>query len=151
VRKAIRLLVPWFLIIGLIAPAQKPTAAFTLAIQAKQPAVEAGKPLVIVVTRKNVTKQVLDDTRTTNPMEYLTFHVSRDGMPVEETEVLKKMQGSSSGHAAVTVSSPYFASLKPGKSSRDMVEISFYYECPNREHTRSWHHRPCCAEYPIEA
>jgi hypothetical protein len=115
---------------SVLGKGQNPSPEFTLAIQAERQSVEVGQTVVINVTRQNITDQTIDDNRTTNPMEYLTFRVSRDGVPVAETAELQKMHGRglAPGEVQTIVTSPYFAKLKPGESSHDTVEVSHYYD-----------------------
>jgi hypothetical protein len=114
-----------------LGQAQKPSPEFTLAIQAEQSSVKAGQLVVVIVSHMNITGHVINDGRTSNPMEYLTFRISRDGIPVDETAVLKQMHGIGLGPGEVYLTgmtSPSAARLKPGKSSQDTVEVSSYYD-----------------------
>lgn len=133
-RTSIRLLLLLCLLLIFFEPAlgqiQGPSPEFVLTIQAERQSVEAGQPVIISVSRRNVTGHIIENNRTTNPMEYLTFRVTCGGEPVNGTAELLKMRGIGlrAGEVHTLVTSPYFAKLKPGESSHDTVEISYYYD-----------------------
>jgi hypothetical protein len=108
-------------------------ASFTLSIHAQQDAVKAGSPVMVDVVRTNVSNRVINDSRTFNPGEYYTFYVTRGGGPAGETRELRDIKES---RAAVqdptsprrSVTSWRLGSLKPGKTSRDVVPVSSFYD-----------------------
>ena len=109
---------------------QKPAPEFTLAIDVERPSVKAGQSIVINLYRKNKTEHTINDNRTTNPMEYLNFRITRDGAPVDETAMLRKIRGTDlrpdEEHTAV--SSAYFGKLKPGESAHETITVSDYFD-----------------------
>jgi len=114
--------------ISALGQTPKPKPEFTLFVESNSSIVEAGQPVVVVVSRKNITEKTIEDGRTTNPMEYITFEILRDGIPVDEKEVLQRMLGKIPGEERTLVSSSFVSNLKPGESSHDTAELSFYYD-----------------------
>jgi hypothetical protein len=79
----------------------------------------------------NITGHVIIDSRTGDPIEFLTFQISRDGIPVDETTRFKKMHGIGLAPGEVFLSGmggPSVVKLKPGESCNSIVNVSNYYD-----------------------
>jgi hypothetical protein len=96
--------------------------------------VKAGSAVEVECTMTNSSNEVLHPFRTTNPGEYYTFNVQRDGVPAAETETLKHMKKLGQARPEKENSPmPYttsflFTSLAAHESMKDTVPVSQYYD-----------------------
>jgi len=111
-------------------------AAASISIRPLASPVKAGSPVMIQVTMINTSDYPFHPFRTTNPGEYYTFDVRRDGTPAVETVNLKRLKKPGQSRPEINdnpVPMPYttsllFTTIPPHQSLQETVTVSEYYD-----------------------
>jgi hypothetical protein len=132
--ESLRMSVLRVLILLLATTASARTPA-SLTIRMQEIIVRSGSTVMVVVTETNNTDRVILGSRTSNPGEYYSFTVLRDGKPVPETEELRRLQKprepgpeeQGKGLTGVYMSNVIFEDLQPHESKQEDVAVSRYF------------------------
>ena len=117
------LLLPLVMATALSAPCQQ-KKPFTLTIHPEHHTVKVGQPVVIDAVKTNTSDSALNLAPTNNPAEYYDMDVMHDGVKAEPTANLQKLKADGGRH----MTSMLLSTVKPGKSMKESVGVSQYYD-----------------------
>jgi hypothetical protein len=113
------------LIIAQTSKPSNPQPPFSLSIKATQDTVKLGLPVSIEITKKDISNHEINNTTIRGTLPY-EIEVKDDGGNLRpETEEFRQIKKSKSEDRSFSVT---FASLKPGESARDRVDVNKYFD-----------------------